>query len=59
VGHFQWRSQEFLSHGPFLSKIILGSGQQWAIKNQLNYIFLKLIAITKPMFTEGKLITLK
>jgi hypothetical protein len=55
----QWRSQEFLSHGPFPSSIILGYGQQWAIKNPLGYIFLKLIAITKPMFTEGKLVTLK
>jgi len=55
----QWRSQEFLSHGPFPSSIILGNGQQRAIKNPLGYIFLKLIAIMKPMFTEGKLVTLK
>jgi hypothetical protein len=46
----QWRSQEFMSHRQFPSKIILKSGQ-------LGYNFFKLIAIKKSVFIEGERVT--
>jgi hypothetical protein len=60
----QWRSQEFLSHGPFPSSIVSRTGQQWAIENQLGYnLFKSYIHNTNPclskrnssMSTKGKL----
>jgi hypothetical protein len=35
----QWRSQEFLSSGQFLSQTILRSGQPWAIEKAIGLQF--------------------
>jgi hypothetical protein len=45
--------------GRFPAKLFLGVGSNGQLKNNWATFFLKLIAIAKLMFTEGKLVTLK